>query len=214
MTVDPKTAPALRLAGIAPVAPIEVGAPWTLHTQRMAIRRVTEPDREPFLRALSATRDALARWCPLHRPGEDDGAVFRRMLLRDGGDGPGFESLRCIGVLPDGSVAAGFNLLRALGGLELKASMNWWTAVGHAGQGLATEGVAAVLGHGLRDAPPYGHGLGLHSVEAWITRDNPASIRVAEKTGFKVRSEDSSYLRTGDRWVLHDLYVRRVDDPH
>ncbi|MCC6838899.1 MAG: GNAT family N-acetyltransferase [Flavobacteriales bacterium] len=45
------------------------------------------------------------------------------------------------------------------------------------GQGLMSEAVAAVLEHGFRK-------IGLHSVEAAVTPDNTASIRVLEHNGF------------------------------
>ncbi len=45
------------------------------------------------------------------------------------------------------------------------------------GQGLTSEAVAAVVDHGFRK-------IGLHSVEAAVTPDNTASIRVLERNGF------------------------------
>lgn len=178
----------------------------------MILRAPAEADRAAFLRAVDAAREGLARFCPIHRAGEDDEALFRRMLLPNGGDGTGLCSRRYLGVLDDGTIAGGFNVLGVSSGLERKASINWWIVPERQGRSLATEGVIALADRALADAPPYGLGLGLHRVEAWITRDNPASIRVAQRAGFKPDSESPSYLRTGDRWVLHDLYIRRVDD--
>ncbi|MEX2218722.1 MAG: GNAT family N-acetyltransferase [Phycisphaerales bacterium] len=197
--------PRLRIVG----TPLELEPPWSLRTPRLTIRRLTPADREAFLWAVSATRDALAAHLPIHRPGEDDERLFRRLLHQDGGDGPGYMSLRVVGLLDDGRIAGGYNLLKPSGGLELRASMNWWTAANCTGQGLATEAVAALLTHALTEAPPSGAGLGLHLVEAWITRDNPASRRIAEKAGFSLASDQPSYIRTGDRWTLHDLYTKR-----
>ena len=205
--------PPLRLAGLVPGQPVEVETPWLLRTLRMTVRRPLATDREPFLRAVVSCRAGLERHCPIHRPGESDEALFGRLQLHDGADGPGMMSLRCLGVLDDGRVAGGFNLIGLSSGLERKASMNWWIAGDLMGRGLATEGVAALLGHAFADAPPQGRGLGLHFVEAWITRDNAASVRIAEKVGFRAAEAKPSYLRTGDRWVMHDLYIRRVDDP-
>jgi RimJ/RimL family protein N-acetyltransferase len=203
----------LRLAGMRGAAPVEVSAPWRVRTLRMSIRRALPTDRGAFLRSVNVSRAALEEHCPIHRPGEDDAALFDRLLHRDGGDGPGQVSVRLLGVLDDGRVAGGFNLIGLSAGLERKATANWWVASDLIGEGLATEGVAGLLGHALADQPPYGEGLGLHTVEAWITRGHGASVRVAEKTGFRASEAKPSFLRTGDRWVLHDLYVRRVDDP-
>jgi ribosomal-protein-alanine N-acetyltransferase len=196
---------------LAAPAPVRVESPWSIRTDRMVIRRILPVDRDAFLRAVAASRTALDRFCPLHRDGESDHRLFDRLLLQGGGDGPGHVSLRTVGVLPDGAIAGGFSLVSIAAGLELKASINWWIASGLEGRGLATEGVDAVLGHALSDRPPLGDGLGLHFVEAWITRDNVASARVAAKVGLR-RSGEPSYLRAGERWVLHDHYVRRVDN--
>jgi RimJ/RimL family protein N-acetyltransferase len=202
----------LRLVGVAHV-PVEVEPPWALRTLRMTLRWAIPSDRDAFLKAVARSRAGIDRHCPLHRQGEDDEALFGRLLLRHGGDGPGHTSLRCLGFLDGGRLAGGFNLIVPTAGLERKATMNWWIAEGLSGRGLATEGAAALLRHALTDSPPNGDGLGLHFVEAWITRDNAASVRIAEKVGFTRSPERESYLRTGDRWVLHDLYLRRVDDP-
>lgn len=213
MTAGSFPPPRLKLAGLAPTSPVEVQPPWSLRTSRLTIRRLMPTDREAFLHALDVSRDALARHCPIHREGEDDERLFRRLLMPDGGDGPGLPSLRCVGVLDDGRIAGSVNLIGIRTGLERRADLNWWTTAGFTGRGLATEMVVTLLAHALAEAPPYANGLGLHTVDAWITRDNAASARVAAKAGFRPREEKPSFLRTGDRWVLHDLYTRRADDP-
>jgi ribosomal-protein-alanine N-acetyltransferase len=202
----------LRLSGAQLERPAEGGEPLRLRTLRMTLRYPEPSDREAFLRTLAASRDALQAHCPIHREDEDDAAVFDRLLGRNGDAASGHTSIRLLGVLDDGRVVGGFNLIGVITGLERKATVNWWVSPELANQGLATEGVAALLGHALTDAPPYSNGLGLHSIEAWITGDNAASVRIAEKTGFKKSAKEPEYLSLGDRWVMHNLYVRRVDD--
>ena len=205
--------PRSKLAGLAPRAPVHVQAPWALRAPRLTLRRLLPTDRAAFLGAVDASREDLARHCPIHRAGEDDERLFRRLLMPEGGDGPGIQSLRCVGVLDDGRIAGAVNLIGIRLDLERRADINWWTTTGLTGRGFATEMVSAMLDHALADSVPYGNGLGLHLVDAWIVRDHAASIRVAEKCGLKRRAGGPSHLRTGERWVLHDLYTRRVDDP-
>lgn len=56
------------------------------------------------------------------------------------------------------------------------------------GQGLMSEAVAATLHHGF-------HGLGLHSVEATVSPDNQASIRVLERNGFVLEAHFKENFR-------------------
>jgi RimJ/RimL family protein N-acetyltransferase len=55
--------------------------------------------------------------------------------------------------------------------------MGWYLATSYGGRGLATEGVGALLRHGLDD-------LGLTSVWALIHQHNQPSLRLAQRLGF------------------------------
>jgi RimJ/RimL family protein N-acetyltransferase len=102
----------------------------------------------------------------------------------------------------------GFNLNAITRGLELKADITWWVAAPLCGRGLATEGVAALLAHALEDLP---RGLGLHQVQAWISRDNEASIRLAQRVGLRRQGDTQSYLQTGGAVVgARDVRAARV----
>jgi len=56
--------------------------------------------------------------------------------------------------------------------------LHYWIRSDHAGQGLTTEGAAAVIGWAAT-------ALGIRQIWLWAGRDNAASRRVAEKLGFK-----------------------------
>jgi [ribosomal protein S5]-alanine N-acetyltransferase len=190
--------------------PVQVATgPGPVLSKRMLLRPLADGDRGAFLEAARAGAEALARFLPLHLKDETDDAMFDRLLrlARAGVAGAGPEWLRMIAVLEDGRIAGGFNLNAISRGLEWKADINWWVRSDLTGKGYATEGVAALLAHAFADLPA---GLGLHRVDAWITRDNPASRRVAEKAGLRRQGEETSYLLTDStRWVLHELYSAR-----
>lgn len=164
-----------------------------------------------MLAAARATREALDALLPLHHEGESDDAMFDRHLAlaepTATGNHLAAPYIRLIAHLHDGAIVGGFNLNTITRGLEWKADINWWVATPFAGRGLATEGVSAVVRFALADLPD---GLGLHAVHAWITRDNVASARVAVKAGLMRAGEENSYVSTGGRWVLHDLYIVRA----
>ena len=79
-----------------------------------------------------------------------------------------------------------------------------WYVLGdkrHRGRGLTATAVAKVLGAGFAE-------LGLHAVHAWAVPENRASVRILEKTGFKLigRQRQCHYIdgRAYDR-LLYDL---------
>ena len=153
--------------------------------------------------------ETLASFMPLHRAGESDDAMFARQMDIVKREQAAGLCHRCVGFLEDGRVAGGFNLNAITRGLELKADITWWVAAPLCGRGLATEGVAALLAHALEDLP---RGLGLHQVQAWISRDNEASIRLAQRVGLRRQGDTQSYLQTGERWSVHEMYARHAWD--
>lgn len=196
--------------GITPAGPVEVGGIEMLRTGRMHLRPLTESDRGEYLRAVRNSAAGLGAHMPLLRDGETEDQMFERQIAAMKIEGAAGRCFRTVGVLHDGRIAGGFNLNAISRGLELRADITWWTATDLCGRGLATEGVAALLTYALADMP---QGLGLHTVWAWITDDNAASIRVAEKVGLARQPQERSFIDTGNRWALHQLYARRVDDP-
>ena len=196
-----------------PAAPVRVdipsaeAVPGTIRTGRMLLRPMAPADGERYIDAVRMTRGDLDRFAPLHRPGESDHALFDRQLRWCASGLESATAHRTIGVTTDGRVAGGFNVNAISRGLEFKGDITWWVATPFAGQGYATEGVAALCSFALAELPV---GLGLIQVNAWIRRDNRASIRIAEKLGFHRAGEERSFLQTGDQWTPHDLYFKRA----
>ena len=195
-----------RIADLAPAAAVEVASWGVLRTARMVLRPLAVTDREAYLAAVRRTRDDLDRCVALYREGESDAQMFERQVALARPSPGAAEHVRLVGVLADGRIAGGFHLNAISRGLAWKGDLTWWVAADLRRQGLALEGVRALLHHGLADLPA---GLGLHTVHAWITADNIPSIRLAERAGF-CKAADRSYLQTGERWSIHDCYVRRL----
>ncbi len=192
------------VSGLLSRGPLRVPAPELVRTARLTLRPLLGIDREPFLETVRASREHLEPWVPLQKEQESDDAYFERQLaLCADGDVKG-SAWRRVGVLDDGRIAGVFNLNAITRGLCWEADAAWWVAADLAGQGLATEGVRAMLRYALA-APP--RGLGLFSVHCGIAPGNEASRRVAEKCGFEHRPGMHSYLQVGDRWVHHEFYL-------
>lgn len=188
----------------SPSLPIRIElSPPELRSDRLILRPLAATDRQAFIRVVRASRSHLDRFAPLHRPGESDRALFERQLqLTRDGDRTG-KAFRRVAILPDGTLAGAFNLNAISRGLESRADVNFWVAANLAGQGIATEGLRALVDYATADLPA---GLGLHLIEAGIRRGNVASARVVEKAGFTRRVE-RTHICTGEDWVLHDLYA-------
>ncbi len=195
-----------QLAGIAPSNPVEVGRP-NLTTPRMVLRPLIESDRDSFLRATRLSRAHLDRFAAIHRPDETDEGLFERQLRLTQEGLRTDQALRLVGIAPDGRITGAFNFNSITRGLEFAADLNWWVSAEFLGSGYATEGVGALVRHGLADPPG---GLGVHELRAWIREDNPASIHIARKLGFRRAEAERSYLQTGFDWKLHELYICRA----
>jgi len=199
----------LLLDGLAAARAIRVPAP-TAPLPTLRLRPLTRADRAEYLDLVRETRRDLDRWCPLHRLGESDDAMFNRQLQAAGTGERTGRAWRRIGTLPDGRIVGGFNLNAIARGLEFEADANWWVAPRFAGQGLATLGVRALLRQAFEDLPA---GLGLLRIHAGISADNPASARVAAKAGFRRQPGLRSYLNINNEWQSFDAWAADVDTP-
>lgn len=77
--------------------------------------------------------------------------------------------------------------------------LGYWVGQRHAGRGIGTAAVRAILGHAF-------DGLGLHRVEAACLPTNHASRRVLEKAGFRQEGLARAYLKINGQWADHLLF--------
>ncbi len=193
-----------RISPPAPRGVVRVDTPGHVTTPRLTLRPLVESDRAGFLEVVRANESHLEHSIPLYEPGETPDAYFDRMCLAAAdGDARG-NAWRRVGVLDDGTIAGCFHLNAISRGLAWEADAAWWIAREQTGRGLATEGVRAMLDHAFEPLPT---GLGLHAVHCGIGPENHASRRVAEKCGFRLVPDRQSYLKVGQRWVLHDFFI-------
>jgi RimJ/RimL family protein N-acetyltransferase len=151
-------------------------------------------------------RAHLARFCPLHLPGETDSMLFdRHVALADAAERSGRAWRRLI-FLHDGRLAGAININDLSRGLEHAGELNWWISADCLGRRLATEAVHAAAAFALDDLP---RGLGLTALRALITPDNQPSRRIAAGAGFRREPWSPSIeLNLAGRWAAHDTFVR------
>lgn len=85
------------------------------------------------------------------------------------------------------------------------AYLGYWMDETVLGQGLATEGIRAVLDFAFGAA-------GLHRIQAAIMPHNARSLRVIEKLGFRREGYAERYLQIAGRWEDHVLFARTREE--
>lgn len=96
--------------------------------------------------------------------------------------------------------------LRSVDLAEGQAEAAYWTVPSARGTGVASRAVAAMTLWAFGDA-------GFHRLELWHSVANPASCRVASKTGFALEGTRRDGLRHADGWHDMHLHARLHTDP-
>ena len=183
--------------------------PWLVRTSRLSLRILGEEDRGEFVRMHERSVDLHRPWTPLMTPGQTFNDLFQTNQnksiqgQRDGGE------CRLVAYLADGRLAATVNLVRITRGVFQCAYAGWAVNAEFAGQGLCTEAVGATLDYAFAPAPV---GLALHRVQANIIPHNMASVRVAEKNGFRAEGLGVKYLQIAGQWQDHRLYAKLSEE--
>jgi ribosomal-protein-alanine N-acetyltransferase len=161
--------------------PVEVLAPAAVVTARLVLRALTPADREGFTELLARSRGHVRGRINVHQGMETDDATFVRLhASTEAGDARGTHWRRGV-FLRSGQPVGMVHILNIQRGLEHKGDTGWWVGPAYCGNGIASEAVAAMVHHALRDLPT---GLGLHALSAAVSAENIASARVAERAGF------------------------------
>jgi len=174
----------------------------------MLLRWLRRGDRDEFVRVHELSRADYVRWTPLE-PGQDLHHVFDHELARCQNARKHGTHVRLVGFLDDGRIAGFYALNDIVRGVFENAYAGWSSSSEVVGQGYCTEGVRALLDFAF--APPPA-GLGLHRVQANIIPDNLASMRVAEKVGFRREGVALRYLRIGGQWQDHVTLAKLAEE--
>jgi ribosomal-protein-alanine N-acetyltransferase len=185
-------------------SPIQVETDQGLSANGLTLRPLGYSDQAAFIEALNRSRLPLRRWIPLERTGESPSDYFHNQLQKTiQGDKTGTACRRAI-FLSDNTFAGMVNIIKIERGMEWTAELNYWIDSAHAGKGLATKALETLLDHTFADMPM---GLGIHQVRAMICLDNPGSVRVAEKLGFK-NTAQTDLLEVNHALIMHHEFTR------
>ena len=184
--------------------PVEVATDQGLSANGLILRPLGYSDEAAFIKALNRSRLPLRRWIPLESQGDSASDYFHHQVIKAiQGDKSNTACRRAI-FLDDNTFVGMVNLIKIERGMEWTAEVNYWIDNAHAGKGLATKALEAILDHAFANIPI---GLGLHKVRAQICLDNPGSVRVAEKLGF-TNSGYKDLLEVNDALIMHNEFTR------
>lgn len=168
---------------------------------KLLLRPLLPADRAEYVRVLTVSETLHAPWSPLRPPGDTWEALFERQLEKAASG----SSWKGVGELEDGRIGGLFNLNEIVRGPFQNAYAGWSVNAEVAGRGVATAGVRALLDFAFA-------GLGLHRVQANIIPRNLASVRVAEKAGFRLEGYSQRYVQINGVWEDHAMYARTVEE--
>jgi ribosomal-protein-alanine N-acetyltransferase len=109
----------------------------------------------------------------------------------------------------NGALVGLFALNEIVRGAFQSAYASWQVGSDRLGLGFGTEGVCALLDLAFESPPS---GLGLHRVQANIMPTNVASLRIAEKAGFRREGLALRYLHIAGRWEDHEMLAVTSED--
>ena len=181
----------------------------SIQTGPALLRTLRSEDRVEFVRVHEISREHFGSWMPAQAPGQSLDDLFQDELVRaETGAREGTE-IRWIAILPDGRMAGVFSLSQIFRGAFQNAYASWRVSIDQIGQGIATAGLIALLDLAFAPEPD---GLGLHRVQANIIPSNRASVRVAEKAGFRLEGEAENYLKIDGRWQNHLMFAKLAEE--
>jgi ribosomal-protein-alanine N-acetyltransferase len=148
-------------------------------------------------------------WSSALEPGQTFDTLFHLLLartekeLRD-------DTGRPLGAfLSDGRLAGLFALSNIVRGAFHSAYAGWRVNAEVLRQGYGLEGVTAILDLAFSTGPG---GLSLHRVQANVIPDNLASLRLAERAGFRREGYAVRYLKVAGRWQDHVMLAKLADE--
>ncbi len=190
----------LRPTGWTGPAPVIVA-------RRILLRPPQPADWADWARLRAESREFLTPWEPTWSADELTRNAFRRRLrryARDARDGFGFAFF--VFSRDQEALLGGLTLSNIRRGVTQSASLGYWMGKAHAGRGIMSEAVCALLPFAFDE-------LRLHRVEAACLPENERSKGVLRRAGFSEEGYARQYLRIDGRWQDHVLFAMLANDP-
>ena len=163
---------------------------------RVALRPVSAADEAEFTRLARASTALHHPRLELPAPARE----FAAYLARFGGAGPAVNVGLLVCERDSGAIAGGVNINNIVYGRFCSGALGYWAFAPSAGRGLMAEALPLVVLHAFG-------GLGLHRLEANIQPGNTASIRLAQRSGFRNEGYSPHMLFVDGEWRGHERWA-------
>lgn len=170
----------------------------------LRIRPLRRRDEHDWWRLRDANRDWLAPWEASEPPGTVSRPPgFGRMIAREA---RAFRHRESIALVMEyrGDLAGRLVLGDAVWGAACTASLGYWIGERYAGRGITPRAVAMLADFGFR--------WGLHRLEIATRPENTASVRVAQKLGFRDEGLRLRHLYVNGQWRDHRVFAMTADE--
>ncbi|MEM6562605.1 MAG: GNAT family protein [Planctomycetota bacterium] len=175
----------------------------TLTTDRLVLRPLGISDRAEFVRVWTEGREHFAPWFPAEHLGMTADRLFDDWLNRLAAAKRDRNGLR-YAAFEDGRLVGFFHIANVVMGPLRGGHASWNVAVDATGRGIATEATTALLAHGFA--------AGLHRVQANVIPTNTASLKLAERLGFRREGLARKYLQIAGRWQDHITFALLAEE--
>ena len=181
--------------------------PVELHTPRLLLRRFRADELPEYVRVHTISAELYRPFSPWSDEAIE--ARFEHDLARSDAEWADGSGARFVAQLPDGRHAAYVNVGHVYRRVFQNCMIGWRANVEVLNRGYATEAVSTVLSYTFAPEP---EGLGLHRVQAAIMPANAASLRLAEKCGFRREGLALKYLKIAGDWQDHVLLAKLAEE--
>jgi ribosomal-protein-alanine N-acetyltransferase len=186
-----------------------MGEAIVLQTAKMELRHLRPSDRDEFVRMYAITWPFWEPWMPARKAEETFDLMFQQTLERTERELSQDTGRLLAGFTASGELAGIFALFNIVRGVFHNAHCGWRVVEPLTKKGYGMEGLTAMLGLAFGSEP---EGLALHRVQANVMPENVASVRLAEKAGFRREGLARNYLRINGAWRDHILFAKLVDE--
>jgi ribosomal-protein-alanine N-acetyltransferase len=175
--------------------------------ERVTLRFPRAIDFDEWARLREASRNFLTPWEPTWASDELTRGAYRRRLRRYADDIRADHAYAFFAFLRgNGALVGGLTLSGVRRGVTQSCSLGYWMGEAHAGRGLMTDAVRAIV-------PYVFETLRLHRLEAACLPTNEPSKRLLRRVGFTEEGYARQYLRIDGAWRDHVLFAMLESDP-
>lgn len=178
--------------------------PPVLASGPLALRTLARHEEHAWRDLRQSNRAWLEPWEASAPPGRTEAPVTFRGLLRRERRQWREESAYPFVIAHEGQLVGRVSVAGIRWGAEHGASVGYWIAKSHAGQGIVPRAVAL--------ATEFAFSRGLHRIEIAVRPENAASLRVVDKLGFRDEGMRPSYLYIDRGWRDHRIYALTQDE--